>query len=174
MKYWAWVLLITATISNAQSTTAKPCTGDNYRQFDFWIGEWDVYGINGNKAGDSKISLILDSCIILEEWVSVTKPGVFTYKGKSFNTYNSQAKQWQQLWVDNTGGSTHYLYGSYSEGKIVFQTSLPSSANESLQIDRLSFFALDTNRVRQLGEQSKDNAKSWVTKYDLEYRRKNN
>ena len=45
-----------------------PCTGNKvYRQFDFWIGEWEAYGLNGKKAGDSKISVILDSCIIFEE-----------------------------------------------------------------------------------------------------------
>ena len=48
----------------------KPCSNPVYRRFDFWIGEWEAFGVNGKKAGDSKISVILDSCIILEEWTS--------------------------------------------------------------------------------------------------------
>ena len=60
--------LIMAFYMGAQKT---PCTTDPvYRQFDFWIGEWDVYAKNGKEAGDSRIDLILDSCIILENWKS--------------------------------------------------------------------------------------------------------
>lgn len=83
----------------SQTLPSKPCSTDPlYRQFDFWLGEWDVVAPNGNHAGDSKISLILDSCIVLEEWT-----GNYGYAGKSFNSYNAKTKQWQQYWVDNGG-----------------------------------------------------------------------
>ena len=40
-------------------------------------------------------------------------------------------------------------------------------------IQRLTFFfALEKDKVRQLGEQSKDNGSTWTVQYDLEYRRK--
>ena len=94
-----------------------------YRQFDFWIGEWEAFGVNGKKAGDSKISVILDSCIILEEWTSANMTQGIRYAGKSFNTYNNTTKQWQQTWVDNVGGSTEYLAGKYENKKITFLTS---------------------------------------------------
>jgi hypothetical protein len=47
-----------------------PCveTAKN-RQFDFWIGEWNVVSTNGGAvAGNSKIELILGSCVIQENW----------------------------------------------------------------------------------------------------------
>ena len=37
---------------------------------------------------------------------------------------------------------------------------------------KTSFFNLGINKVRQLGEISKNNGSSWITEYDLEYRRK--
>src|SRR5580704_7977514 len=86
------LMFISCPEMNAQKT---PCTSDPvYRQFDFWIGEWDVYAKNGKKAGDSKIDLILDSCIILENWKSANAFNGLYYTGKSFNTYNSVTKQW--------------------------------------------------------------------------------
>ena len=67
--------------ANAQSGRV-PCSGPEYRQFDFWIGEWEAFGPNGQKGGDSKISLILDSCIILEEWTSASVQRDFAMQEK--------------------------------------------------------------------------------------------
>jgi hypothetical protein len=147
----------------------SPClTNPVYRQFDFWIGDWDVYGINGKKAGDSKIELILDSCIILENWKSANG----NYAGKSFNTYNSTTGQWQQTWVDNAGGSTEYLEGQLDGTKMIFRTKPFSFSNDTVAVRRLSFYHLSRDKVRQHGEITKDNGASWKTEYDLEYRRR--
>lgn len=151
----------------------KPCNSNPaYRQFDFWIGEWEAFGLNGNKAGDSKISLILDSCIILEEWTSASINRGIRYAGKSFNTYNAATKQWQQTWVDNVGGSTEYMEGKFESNKIIFQTRPFPVSKDTMAIRRLSFFNLGPAKVRQLGEITKDNGSTWKTEYDLEYRRK--
>ncbi len=155
---------------HAQKT---PCTTDPvYRQFDFWIGQWDVYGKNGKKAGDSKIDLILDSCIILENWTSKNPYNGFIYSGKSFNTYNSVTKQWQQTWVDNAGGTTEFLEGHYENNKMIFKTKPFPVSNDTMAIRRLTFFDLGPDKVRQFSEISKDDEKTWTTEYDLEYRRK--
>ncbi len=156
-----------------QLPPASPCISNEiYRQFDFWIGEWDAYNLKGQKAGDSKISLILDSCVILEEWTNVPVPGGFVYKGKSFNTYNAALEQWQETWTDNVGGSTHYVQGKYEDKKIIFQTDPWQFSKDTMAISRLTFFNLGPDEVRQLGELSKDNGRTWATQYDLDYRRK--
>lgn len=154
------------------ATAQVPCSDPEYRQFDFWIGEWEAFGKNGKKAGDSKISLILDSCIILEEWTSASVSRGIRYAGKSFNTYNAITKQWQQTWVDNVGGSTEFLQGSYENGKIIFKTNPFLVTKDTMAVRRLIFFNQGKNTVRQLGEISKDNELTWTTEYDLEYRRK--
>jgi hypothetical protein len=150
----------------------RPCSAPVYRQFDFWLGEWDVFGLNGQKAGDSKISLILDSCIILEEWTSAGMTQGIRYAGKSFNKYNSRTKQWQQTWVDNVGGSTEYLEGKSEDKKIIFQTMPYPLSKDTMAISRLTFHNLGPDKVRQHAELTKDNGKTWATQYDLEYRRK--
>lgn len=155
------------------SAQNNPCTTNPmYRQFDFWIGDWDVFGLKGQLAGTSKISLILDSCVILEEWNSVSKNGQLTYSGKSYNTFNSAEVQWQQHWVDNAGGSNDYLLGKYENNKMIYITTPFVLSKDTLAIRRMTFFNINSQTLRQLGEISKDNGKTFITEYDLEYRRK--
>lgn len=166
------VLLLVVTCLSSAIWSQRPCSGPEYRQFDFWIGEWEAFGLNGQKAGDSKVSLILDSCIILEEWTSASVNQGIRYAGKSFNTWNAATKQWQQTWVDNVGGSNEYLQGKFLENKIVYRTSPFPFKKDSMAIRQLTFTNLSPVKVRQHGEISKDNGRTWFTEYDLEYRRK--
>jgi hypothetical protein len=171
MRNLLFLLFFSSHVVFAQQALPKPCsTNPVYRQFDFWIGDWEVYGLNDKKAGDSKIERILDSCVILENWKSAGGP----YSGKSFNTYNAMTKQWQQIWVDNVGGSTEFLEGKYEDQKMIFRTKPYPVSKDTMAIRRLSFYNLSADKVRQHGEISKDNGANWKTEYDLEYRRKNN
>lgn len=167
------IFLTAIFIAYLQSLTAqKPCSLPVFRQFDFWVGEWEAYGPKGNKGGDSKISIILDSCIILEEWTSANVQQGLRYAGKSFNTYNTATKQWQQTWVDNTGGTTEYLRGDGSDGKIIFFADKVVGPQGKVFMRRLTFTKLNNDKVRQFGERSDDGGITWTTEYDLEYRRK--
>jgi hypothetical protein len=173
MKLITTLFIISSVLAclqvHSQSATKTPCTTEAaYRQFDFWIGQWEVYGPKGKKAGDSNIELILDSCIILENWTSSSGG----YTGKSFNTYNAGSKQWQQTWVDNSGGTTEYLRGTAEKDKVTFWADGVKGADGKAFNRRLTFYKLNQDNVRQHGERSDDGNKTWTTEYDLEYRRK--
>lgn len=163
--------ILSITISTAVAQNApqqKPCSiYPEYRQFDFWLGEWVVYDLNNKVAGQSKISMILDSCIILEEW---TGAGGFT--GKSFNLWNSATRQWQQTWVDNVGGTTEFLRGKADPGKITLFADKVVGSDGKNFLRKLTFTKLSDDKVRQHGERSDDGGQKWATEYDLEYRRK--
>jgi hypothetical protein len=150
----------------------KPCSLPVFRQFDFWVGNWEAFATNGKKAGDSNISIMLDSCVILEEWTSASAQQGLTYSGKSFNMYNVATKQWQQTWVDNTGNTTEFLRGDASDGKIVYYADKVMDPKGKPFMRRLSFTKLSDDKVRQFGERSDDEGKTWTAEYDLEYRRK--
>jgi len=149
----------------------RPCSGPEFRQFDFWVGNWEAYGIKGQKAGDSRISIILDSCVILEEWTSASAQQGLIYSGKSFNSYNTATRQWQQTWTDNTGNTTEYLRGTASPGKIIYYADKVTGPKGNF-MRRLTFTKLSDDKIRQLGERSDDEGKTWTIEYDLEYRRK--
>ncbi|MBL0181083.1 MAG: hypothetical protein IPP96_01865 [Chitinophagaceae bacterium] len=167
-------IIFCVLLSSANAQNGKlPCSRPEYRQFDFWIGEWEAFGTNGQKAGDSKISLILDSCIILEEWTSTSVQQGLRYAGKSFNTYNAATKQWQQTWVDNAGGTNEYMQGKFENNRIIFSSTPFRFSKDTMAIRKMTFTNLNPVKLRQYGEISKDNGLTWTTEYDLEYRRKN-
>ncbi|HEX7845550.1 MAG TPA: hypothetical protein VF476_07070, partial [Chitinophagaceae bacterium] len=118
------IILLVMLATCFELSAQKPCNADPlYRQFDFWVGEWDVFNKDGIKTGESKISLILDSCIVFEEFVSADITRGVRYAGKSFNAYNPATKQWQQTWVDNIGEPAEYMKGKYEDKKIIMQTN---------------------------------------------------
>lgn len=164
--------IVTLILSAQLLTAQKPCSLPVFRQFDFWVGNWEAFAPNGNKGGDSKISIILDSCVILEEWTSAGAQQGLIFSGKSFNMYNVATKQWQQTWVDNTGNTTEFLRGEGADGKIVYYADKVTGPNGKAFMRRLTFTKLSNDKVRQFGELSNDEGKTWVVEYDLEYRRK--
>ncbi|MEP6749798.1 MAG: hypothetical protein ABJB86_18815 [Bacteroidota bacterium] len=171
MKHFLFITLLFIAFHSmlAQQTVQHPCSGNPvYRQFDFWIGQWEAFTTANKKAGDSKVSLLLDSCIVLEEWTS-TQAG---YEGKSFNTYNVGTGKWQQYWVDNRAGVTEYFDGHFENNTMILQTTNIKQADGRYKILKMSFFNLGTDKLRQFGQSSADNGKTWTTDFDLEYRRK--
>lgn len=174
MRQFLFTVLCSATMlcSSGQTSSKLPCGDPVYRQFDFWIGDWEAFDTRGNKAGDSKVSLILDSCIILEEWTSASINRGIRYAGKSFNAWNAATRQWQQTWVDNAGGTNEYLLGTFDNNRIIYRTAPFPFKKDSMAIRKMTFTNLGPVKLRQQGEISKDNGINWATEYDLEYRRK--
>ena len=171
MKKTALVLLFifSGVVGFCQSAQSTPCmVNPVYRQFDFWIGEWEVFDLKGNKAGDSRIEKILDDCVILESWTG-TQGNV---SGKSYNSYNQSTGKWQQYWVDNKGGITEYFNGRFENDKMVVETNNVKQFDGIVKILKMTFQKIDTNKVRQLGESSLDGGKNWSVDFDLQYRRK--
>ena len=147
--------------------SARPCSAaPEFRQFDFWIGEWEVRShATQQPAGASSVQLILGECIIFENWT-----GVMGLNGKSFNLYNSATQKWRQTWVDDRGGLTEYV-GDFKGDRMEFhaEKALPGGAAQLL---RMTIFRLDDDHVRQLGEASDDHGKTWTVRFDLLYNRK--
>lgn len=145
-------------------TIANPCRNKpEFRQFDFWIGEWLPKNVQGVTVGTSSIQLILSSCIIFENWETPASAG------KSFNVYDTRDGKWHQTWVDNKGLMTHYV-GGLVDGKMVLDSE--SVQNGVKTIGRMTFSKLDNGDVRQHGENSTDGGKTWTTSFDFTYVRK--
>src|SRR5437879_3734472 len=142
-------------------------TAEN-RQFDFWLGEWSVSTTQGAvPAGDSRIELILEDCVVQENWKSQNGP----YSGKSYNIYNQALKRWEQYWVDNTGGNI-FFYGGLKDGVMdYFTDEIPQTSGPALK-RHLQFIPLGPDKVRQFSRGSTDGGKTWSVEYDFTYTRK--
>lgn len=159
-----------AAIFLAADQNAGPCLyAPEYRQFDFWIGEWDVTA-NGappsTPPSSSSIQLILDGCVIFENWQSSG------YAGKSFNQYDAPAKKWRQFWVDSQGAYLEFE-GVARDGNLYYTGDAPAAAGGPAMKHKLTFLRQGADEVRQLWEQSSDGGATWSVAFDGIYRRKN-
>lgn len=149
----------------AAERISRPCSNfPEHRQFDFWVGEWDVQ-IAGQSVGRNLIERLADGCIIMENWASAMGGQI----GKSLNFYNPVTGKWHQTYVDN-GGSIYEMDGSYKDGALRFEGTIAS--RRGLVQTRTTFFNLGPDRVRQLGEQSTDGGKTWTVVWDAIYVKK--
>jgi hypothetical protein len=148
-------------------STSQPCEKAAARQFDFWLGEWDVYEANGKKAGENRISKILGGCAIQENW-----SGTDGTTGTSLNSYVVDQKNWHQTWVDNSG-SLLQLDGELRDGKMVLAGVAPSRDKPGhMTRHRITWEPMARGNVRQLWEASEDGGNAWRTVFDGTYVRK--
>jgi tetratricopeptide (TPR) repeat protein len=147
---------------------AAPCEDPEFRQFDFWIGDWDVASTGDEIArGTSHISKEIGDCVIWENWASAGSG----YFGKSYNTYNVNLRRWEQYWVDN-GAGVMFFHGNLKDGNMDYWTDdIPQPDGTKLR-RHLQFFNLSPDKVRQFSQGSKDGGKTWYVEYDLTYRRR--
>lgn len=153
-------------IREAAEKNARPCVSSpEARQFDFWVGDWEVT-VGGVRAGQSRVEKILNDCVVFENWT-----GASGYVGKSFNLYDRQKKRWQQTWVDGMGGVTEY-FGEWKDGALRYEAKGIVPAGEKDPADQtMVFFKLDDGRVRQLIQQTRDGGKTWSVVFDGLYAR---
>lgn len=146
--------------------TLRPCGGAEYRQFDFWLGEWDVFNPAGQKIGRNEITTTNDGCVVYENWRDA-RGGT----GNSFNFYESTTKRWHQFWVNSNGnaaplsaapdGTPMPMSGGLVEGAMVLQS--PAGVKP---LNRWTWSKVEGGKVRQHAEQSTDDGKTWTTVFD--------
>jgi tetratricopeptide (TPR) repeat protein len=136
------------------------------KKFDFWVGEWDVFGQSGVKVGESSIQKILNDNVILENW-----SGAGGYSGKSFNHYHIDSGRWIQYWVDQSSGRI-YFEGNFDpeQNAMVYFEQVDKDTQKPLR--RLTFFNISPDSVRQFSQLSSDHGKTWNVEYDFMYVRK--
>ncbi|MEP6946541.1 MAG: tetratricopeptide repeat protein [Acidobacteriota bacterium] len=146
--------------------TIHPCLfSDEAKQFNFWVGEWEVFNPQGRHDGSSAVQSIASGCGILENWTDQ-----FGGTGKSINFYDAAAGKWFQYWIGQAGGPLRFS-GVYKDGAIRYEGE-PSTTNGQKTLTRLTFFNIDANTVRQFAESSSDGGKTWTTSYDYKYVRR--
>lgn len=154
-----------AKIIAKADTMAHPCAHQpEYRQFDFWIGEWDVKNPAGQPAGQSSVQQLLEGCALYENWTDLQGGG-----GKSLNSYNVDTKQWQQFWTDQYGRVTEYRESEWINGSLRFSAHQLTPQDALLH---MTFTPINKDLVRQFGEMSTDGGKTWSPTFDLYYHRR--
>ena len=160
-----WALCIAATVSGQVGSASKPppCAAPEYRQFDFWHGDWDVRDPSGKIVGRNRIVALHGGCALEENWT-----GTSGHSGTSLNVYDSERKRWHQTWVDSSGGVLQ-LDGGIVGGAMVLRGETMSDTPPKTTLQRITWTPQRDGRVRQLWETSSDGGKTWDVVFDGMY-----
>lgn len=126
----------TAQPAPAQPPLPHPClTMTEAKQFDFWIGTWDVTPWQvaaptpKQTMGVNEIYPILEHCVLSDNWA-----GARGGKGKSYNFYDTNVKKWRQIWMADSGGPLDYT-GEFRDGAHAIHRLEPRRAGQSARAE---------------------------------------
>jgi hypothetical protein len=147
---------------------------DAARQFDFWIGLWDVnlrmiqddLSFKDSVSARTSIYSILDGKAILELWDSES------IKGYSLRYFDPARGKWI-LWLDwpsKNRSNKSSLEGEFRHGRGNFHTSFTNAQGEEVK-GRYSFNDISPFSLRWDDLWSKDGGKTWSKNWRMELTR---
>lgn len=152
----------------ADHSPGQGCAAAEYRQFDFWLGMWDVYVPGATApifAGTNVVERELDGCVVEENWTDIAR-------GRSINAYDASDGKWHQHWVYAGGGPSSVLIldgGSPGIGALAMAGTRLGLSNAVVR-DSITWTAITPDSVRQHWVTSV-NGGSFFTSFDGRYRR---
>jgi hypothetical protein len=162
-------LLVLLPAAHAQSGPAQPvaasqCGSAEHRQFDFWLGDWDVYDVPDTTkvVARARISRMLGGCALREVY---TQPDGM--EGESFSLWDPTKGRWHQSWATNRGALL-LLEGRFDGGRMVLVAPVWKPDGSSTQL-RGTWWPEGRN-VRLKAERSTDGGKRWGPVFDIVFR----
>lgn len=159
--------------ASAQQQTAPPppppyCENNpGFNDFDFWVGEWNVYSNDGNRvfAGTNSITKHYHNCLIKEHWVSANGGGF------SINFFNPVRDEWRQVWVAN-GYSINYAGGLDDDGAMLMEGEIDGYQSSTSTRFRGRWTAEENGDVIQRFETWDAESENWTLWFEGRYVRK--
>ena len=118
------LLSVSATVVVALATgramAGSPgCKAPEYRQLDFWLGNWKAYDNDGKGpyVARDEVTALLGDCVILEKYRQ--NDGL---DGNGVTIYDASRNLWHQTWVTNSG-QLLILEGRFSRGVLTMSGS---------------------------------------------------
>ena len=159
---WLALTPLVAASQDPPPAAGAPCADAVHRQFDFWIGEWEVFAADGSLAGRNRIEKIANGCGLQENWT-----GARGVTGRSLNAYSAGDGRWHQFWID-AGGLVMHLSGRFEGSTLTLEGVVERSSGPPRR-QRLSFTHNPDGTVRQLWHQSSDGGTTWQVVFDGRY-----
>lgn len=155
--------------AETQTPQSNPCLDAQQKQFDFWVGEWDLTW-PGAKPGEvghgiNSIKRILDGCVVQENF---SGGDLMHLRGTSVSTFDLRSNHWKQTWVDNEGGYLDFM-GVFNNGQMILQREAVRNGVKILQ--RMVWKNISANELDWSWESSADGGKTWQVNWPIHYKR---
>jgi CubicO group peptidase (beta-lactamase class C family) len=151
-----WIQAYTRAPSPVVTTPlpgATTCTQQEYGQFDFWLGEWNLVSSSGQSSGDrSSVKLATGDCVVEETYLPTSGGGV------SRSMYDARSGEWARVWIE-PGRMLIFVNGGLDNGDMIMTggtTGIGQFTNRTVWQPRAD------NSVRQFTQTSADNGATWT------------
>ena len=155
----------TAPADTAQAPA--PCSAPEARQFDFWVGDWDLVW-NGGK-GTNRVEAKWDGCVI-EENFDGSGPEGNGLLGMSVSTYSPFLGQWRQTWVDNQGSYLDFTGGWEGDRMVLAREAVGRNGTTFHQ--RMVWYHIAADSFDWNWERSDDDGATWKELWVIHYSRR--
>ncbi len=163
----------------AQPATAG-CEAPEHRQFDFWIGEWDVRNrqLDPARPGDTtlhetgvatnRVYAVLDGCAIVEHWEGHLLPDRHVL-GFSVRAWDPARGTWVALlnWPGPRGPAFFTLEGTFEDGVGTFSFDAPAGGRV-----RYRFEDIRPDGLRWAASRRGPGEENWTTFWIMEFERR--
>ncbi len=148
---------------SAQASTAASCSAPEYRRFDFWAGDWDVFEVGSPvKSAHARVDRELEGCVLHERY-----EGANGAKGQSFTIYDASRKVWHQTWVTDRG-ELLVIEGQFQDGEMVL-SGIEQMRDGKAKHVRGTWKSVK-GEVRETAVTSIDGGETWQPWFDLIFR----
>jgi len=150
-----------------------PCASAQARQFDFWLGDWDLSWPAeqaGGEAGETmtgtnRLTKLFGDCVIEENFS--TSDG--SYLGRSLSVYDANDGLWRQTWVDSQGA---YLgFAGRMEGDEMILSTAPVTDGDHVVINRMVFSDITPASLSWRWQRTTDSGETWSDRWTITYHR---
>lgn len=151
----------------AQTPSPARCSAVEYRQFDFWIGDWDTFETetpSGPSIARAEVTPIVAGCALHERYEQTD--GLL---GDSILSFDPVRRQWQQTWITNRG-SNMVLWGGLRDGALVLEGEVHLHDGGTV-LQRITW-RTEGDAVRESAVLSRDGGASWEPAFDVLFRKR--
>lgn len=170
MPFAARVLALLAVVTPAFGAGVAPdptlgCAAPEYRQLDFWLGDWDTFDAGGDATpvARARVDLIAAGCAVHELYEQAD--GLI---GDSILSFDPARRLWQQTWVTNRG-SLMVIAGRLADGALTLEGEMHTKDGRTLP-QRITW-RVEGTAVRESSVVSRDGGKTWEAAFDVLFRK---
>jgi hypothetical protein len=173
----AFLIVVCAGGNRVQAESAYQAVCDDathfpeYHQLDFLLGRWVIFA-GGTKFADATLVRPSGGCALVETWRALPSE-TFANRPSLSNAliaYDSETKRWQYFWVSGVIGLV-LQFSAVPDNHLIWSRS-ETSPEGIVKQQRVSFTRVSDGELHEQGVSSIDNGTTWLTEYDLVWRRK--
>lgn len=157
-----------------------------FRQFDFWLGEWsikqEILQADGSwlrSDAETEVSSVLKGCALVEHWKGEVlffwdgMKAAERLNGFSVRSFDPRSEKWVINWMDTRNPRFAAFQGTFADGKGQFFRTV-SSPDGKDSIARITFSGITRSSVNWELSVSSDNRRTWQTLWKMDMSRKTN